>query len=98
MLSDQIRISGGDIRPIDTGWFLVSINGDNRGTRYATRASKDALPVRVRQRRPRISHLRPRGPPRISVLIRKERAPHGPLFSPWCVPQYRPVEVKFSPH
>src|SRR4051812_711088 len=30
---------------------------------------------------------------------RKERAPHGPLFSsPWCVPQYRPVEVKFSLH
>src|SRR3954453_15117882 len=45
----------GGIRPLYTRLFSCPVIGHNGCTRFSTRASKDALPVRVRQRRPRIS-------------------------------------------
>src|SRR3954453_10022432 len=87
----------GGIRPVYTRLFSCPVIGHNCRTRYATRASKDALPVRVRQRRPRISSPRFLGLLRQPPSEMKRAGPPRPaLFSLVRTP-VRPVEVKTHP-
>src|SRR3954451_25012670 len=94
----------GGIRPVYTRLFNRPVTGHNCRTRFATRASKDALPVRVRQRRPRISSPRSyfpavrrlfrRGDPKRDAELaywRERREEQGPLES--GAPLYRRIFI-----